>query len=122
MTRIFNMANCYNTYKWARVLMNLLSACRVMAVLQGVLHVFDLNLQRPDHIKVPNSSYTARMGALLDTGEAADVTFKVHTCNHCSSSDHCHAAFLAMQMARFLCVAAIHFKQCFKAFISCFCS
>lgn len=44
---------------------------------QGVLHVFDLNLQRPDHIKVPRSSYTARMVDLLDTGEAADITFQV---------------------------------------------
>lgn len=44
---------------------------------QGVLHVFDLSLQRPDHIKVPRSSYTARMVDLLETGEAADVTFQV---------------------------------------------
>jgi len=44
---------------------------------QGVLHVFDLNLQRPDHIKVPRSSYTARMVDLLDTGEASDITFQV---------------------------------------------
>lgn len=39
--------------------------------------MFDLNLQRPDHIKVPLSSFTSRMGQLLDTGEAADITFKV---------------------------------------------
>jgi len=44
---------------------------------QGVLHVFDLNLQRPDHIKVPRSSYTARMVDVLDTGEASDITFQV---------------------------------------------
>jgi hypothetical protein len=44
---------------------------------QGVLHVFDLNLQRPDHIKVPLSSYSARMVELLETAEGADVTFEV---------------------------------------------
>lgn len=44
---------------------------------QGVLHVFDLNLKRPDHIKVPLSTYTARMGELLNSEEEADVIFQV---------------------------------------------
>ncbi|KAF6266751.1 hypothetical protein COO60DRAFT_1473285 [Scenedesmus sp. NREL 46B-D3] len=44
---------------------------------QGVLHVFDFNLQRHDHIKVPLSSYSARMVELLETAEAADVAFEV---------------------------------------------
>lgn len=44
---------------------------------QGVLHVFDLTLHRPDHIKVPQSCYTARMVQLLESGEQADITFEV---------------------------------------------
>ncbi|WIA29072.1 hypothetical protein OEZ86_011583 [Tetradesmus obliquus] len=44
---------------------------------QGVLHVFDLALQRPDHIKVPLSSYCSRMVQLLEAAESADVTFEV---------------------------------------------
>lgn len=57
-----------------------LTTCHLYCVsvcVQGVLHVFDLNLQRPDHIKVPVSSYTTRMLELLETGEGADVIFQV---------------------------------------------
>eukprot|EP00879_Flechtneria_rotunda_P023286 GHRR01024631.1.p1 GENE.GHRR01024631.1~~GHRR01024631.1.p1 ORF type:complete len:382 (+),score=78.75 GHRR01024631.1:276-1421(+) len=59
---------------------------------QGVLHVFDLNLQRPDHIKVPHSSYTARMVELLESAEAADVTYKV-----AGEEIHAHKLILATQ-------------------------
>lgn len=68
---------------------------------QGVLHVFDLSLLRPDHIKVPRSSYTSRMVDLLETGEAADVVFVVR------AGDFRHGACQAGAWCLHVCEALI---------------